>query len=94
MPRNEAVRKTLKPVYESYAGWSEDISAVRQFADLPTNAQRYVAGMAKALLDVAYEGLDWPTADQLPNLRYLGVGPEPSQIIKDVPAMADLIKLA
>ena len=94
VPRNEAVRKTLKPVYESYAGWSEDISAVRQFADLPTNAQRYVAGMAKALLDVAYEGLDWPTADQLPNLRYLGVGPEPSQIIKDVPAMADLIKLA
>jgi len=93
VPRNEAVRKTLKPVYESYAGWCEDISTVRQFADLPANAQRYVAGMAKALLHIAYEGLDWPADDQLPNLRYLGVGPEPSQIIKDVPAMADLIKL-
>ena len=93
VPRNDVVRKTLKPVYESYTGWSEDISIVRQFADLPANAQRYVAGMAKALLEVAYEGLDWPANDQLPNLRYLGVGPEPSQIIKDVPAMADLIKL-
>ena len=88
------MRKTLKPVYESYAGWSEDISTMRQFEDLPANAQRYVAGMAKAVLDVAYERLDWPADDLLPNLRYLGVGPEPSQIIKDVPAMADLIKLA
>lgn len=93
VPRNEAVRKTLKPVYASYAGWIEDISTVRHFADLPTNAQRYVAGMVKALLEVAYEGLDWPADDQLPNLRYLGVGPEPSQIIKDVPSMAELIKL-
>jgi adenylosuccinate synthase len=30
----------------------------------------------------------------LPNLRYLGVGPLPSQIIKDVPATAELVKLA
>jgi adenylosuccinate synthase len=29
----------------------------------------------------------------LPNLRYLGVGPEPSQIIKDVPATAELLRL-
>jgi len=28
------------------------------------------------------------------NLRYLGVGPEPSQIIKDVPATPELVKLA
>ena len=50
--------------------------------------------MMKATLDVAYEGTTWPSADKLPNLRYLGVGPEPSQIIKDVPATADLVKLA
>lgn len=94
VPRNDVVRKTLKPVYSKYAGWSEDISTIRNFDQLPANTQRYVAGMAKALLDVAYEGLDMPADDQLPNLRYLGVGPEPSQIIKDVPPMADLIKLA
>ena len=94
VPRNEAVRKTLRPIYTRHPGWAEDISQIRHFAQLPANAQRYVAAMIKSLLEVAYEGVAWPAAEQLPNLRYLGVGPEPSQIIKDVPATADLIKLA
>ena len=51
---------------------------------------RYVAAMMKSILDVAYAGEPWPTTDKLPNLRYLGVGPEPSQIIKDVPATGRL----
>lgn len=93
VPRNEAVRKTLKPVYAKHSGWAEDISGVRTFAALPRNAQRYVAAMVKSLLDVAYADGVRPANDQLPNLRYLGVGPEPSQIIKDVPATAELIKL-
>lgn len=94
VPRNEAVRKTLRPVYAKYPGWAEDVSQVRHFAELPRNAQRYVAGMMKSLLDVAYAGESWPDAGKLPNLRYLGVGPEPSQIIKDVPTTPDLVKLA
>ena len=94
VPRNEAVRKTLKPIYTKHAGWAEDISKIRQFAKLPVDAQRYVAAMMKTTLDVAYEGTAWPAANQLPNLRYLGVGPEPSQIIKDVPSSAELVKLA
>jgi adenylosuccinate synthase len=94
VPRNEAVRKTLRPVYVSYPGWNEDVAQVRKFADLPANAQRYVGAMMKALLDVAYEGGRRPAPSKLPNLRYLGVGPNPSQIIKDVPAMKDLVKLA
>lgn len=94
VPRNEAVRKTLRPVYTKHAGWTEDISGVRHFADLPKNAQRYAAAMVKTLLEVAHRGEPLPAADKLPNLRYLGVGPEPSQIIKDVPPTADLIKLA
>jgi adenylosuccinate synthase len=94
VPRNEAVRKTLRPVYTKHPGWSEDVSKVRRFLDLPKNAQRYVAAMMKSLLDVAYAGSLWPPADKLPNLRYLGVGPEPSQIIKDVPSTGDLVKLA
>jgi adenylosuccinate synthase len=92
VPRNEAVRKTLRPVYAKYPGWTEDISQVRRFAELPTNARRYVGGMMKHLLEVAYAGEKWPAT--LPNLRYLGVGPNPSQIIKDVPATSDLVKLA
>lgn len=91
VPRNEAVRKTLRPIYTKHPGWSEDVSKVRRFVDLPRNAQRYVASMIKAMLDVAYAGAPWPPA--LPNLRYLGVGPNPSQIIKDVPATAELVKL-
>jgi len=91
VPRHEAVRKTLRPVFVKCPGWSEDVSGVRRFADLPRNAQRYVALMVKSLLDVAY-GDRLPAV--LPNLRYLGVGPLPSQIIKDVPATAELVKLA
>jgi adenylosuccinate synthase len=94
VPRNEAIRKTLRPVYTSHPGWSEDISAVRRFGDLPANAQRYVAAMLKSTLAVAYAGERWPAANKLPNLRYLGVGPAPAQIIKDVPATPDLVKLA
>ncbi|MBW8782330.1 MAG: adenylosuccinate synthetase [Verrucomicrobia bacterium] len=93
VPRNDAIRKTLRPVYTTHPGWSEDVSQVRHFADLPKNAQRYVAAMVRSLLEVAYHGEPLPSAAKLPNLRYLGVGPEPSQIIKDVPATADLIKL-
>jgi adenylosuccinate synthase len=93
VPRNEAVRKTLRPVYTRHPGWSEDISGVRHFADLPVNARRYVAAMLRATLEVAYEGDPWPADHNLPNLRYLGVGPEPSQIIKDLPATVELVKI-
>lgn len=93
VPRNEAVRKTLRPVYTRHPGWDEDISGVRHFADLPANARRYVAAMMRATLEVAYEGGAWPADTALPNLRYLGVGPEPSQIIKDVPTTAELVKI-
>lgn len=90
VPRNEALRKTLRPVYTKHAGWSEDISGIRHFADLPLNARRYTAAMVRSLIEVAYpEKL--PAV--LPNLRYLGVGPDPSQIIKDIPATAELIAL-
>lgn len=94
VPRNEAVRKTLRPVYTRHPGWTEDVSQVRRFADLPLNAQRYVGAMMKSLLQVAFPGELHPAVDRLPNLRYLGVGPEPSQIIKDVPATAELVRLA
>jgi len=90
VPRNEALRKTLRPVYSKHPGWAEDISGVRHFADLPRNAQRYTAAMVRTLIKVAYPD---KLPANLPNLRYLGVGPEPSQIIKDVPATAALLAL-
>jgi len=91
VPRNEAVHRTLRPVFTRHPGWSEDLAGLRRFGDLPRNAQRYVAAMVKSVLDVAY-GDHWPKA--LPNLRYLGVGPLPAQIIRDVPATAELVRIA
>jgi adenylosuccinate synthase len=32
-----------EPVYESVPGWSQPTAGVRRFADLPANAQRYIA---------------------------------------------------
>ncbi len=90
VPRNDAIRRTLRPVYSKHPGWAEDISGVRHFADLPKNAQLYTAAMVRSLIQVAYPD-KLPAI--LPNLRYLGVGPEPSQIIKDVPATEELIEL-
>lgn len=88
VPRDDAFRRTLKPVYQWLPGWSEDLSGIRRFADLPENAKRYVATVMAAILDIAY-GADLP--EVLPNLRYIGVGPLRSQIIKDVPATVELL---
>ena len=91
VPRNEAVRKTLRPVYSRHPGWTEDISRVRTFAGLPIEARGYVAAMVRSLVEVAYGADAARFPKMLPNLRYLGVGPDPSQIIKDVPPTAELI---
>jgi adenylosuccinate synthase len=32
----------VKPVYETLPGWSEDITGMRKFGDLPVNARNYV----------------------------------------------------
>jgi len=34
-----------KPVYEEFPGWTEDITHVRHFEDLPKNAQDYVLAL-------------------------------------------------
>lgn len=44
----EDVRK-VKPIYETYPGWSEDITKVSRFADLPENARKYVARLSEII---------------------------------------------
>ena len=90
VPRDDAFRRTLKPVYKTLPGWSEDLSGIRHFADLPATAKRYIAEVMIAIVAVAY-GEKQPAI--LPNLRYIGVGPLRSQIIKDVPATEELLRL-
>ncbi|MDX2110167.1 MAG: adenylosuccinate synthetase [Verrucomicrobiota bacterium] len=88
VPRDGSVHQQLSPVFTQHPGWAEDISNVRHFADLPLNARHYVGAMVKSILDVAYEGQTWPA--ELPRLRYLGVGPDPDQVIRDLPETAEL----
>ena len=44
-PANAAVLGRAKPIYEDFAGWSQDIHDVRSLADLPENARRYVTAL-------------------------------------------------
>lgn len=92
VPRDTQVHRRLRPVYKTLPGWDGDISGVRHFADLPEAARVYVAWLMRSLIEVANHG-DRQKNKQ-PNLRYIGVGPEPSQIIKDIPTVQELLQLA
>lgn len=91
IPRDESLRKTLVPVYKQLPGWTESITDIRSFDDLPINAKRYISEMVRSIVDVAYLGVH---SDEIFNLRYVGVGPEPGQIINDIPDSKQLIKMA
>jgi len=54
-------------VYESVAGWSEDISKIRSFGDLPVNAKNYLKGIE----DATGVPVNW-----------IGVGPERDATIR------------
>ncbi len=41
-PMTQSELQAAKPIYEFLPGWTEDISSVRTFADLPANCQAYV----------------------------------------------------
>lgn len=47
MPVNQSDFHHATPIYESFPGWTEDISAARTFAELPANAQNYVHAIEK-----------------------------------------------
>ncbi len=38
-----------QPIYKTLPGWKEDISSVRKFSDLPTNARKYVDTIAEVV---------------------------------------------
>lgn len=56
-----------EPVYEEFDGWTEDISGVRSFNELPANAKKYL-GRIEELAGV--------------KIRLIGVGKEREQTIK------------
>jgi len=67
LPFGPADLSSYKPVYEELSGWSEDVSAVRTWADLPLAAKTYLERLA-SLAGVP--------------VRLVSVGPEREQIVK------------
>jgi adenylosuccinate synthase len=65
-PAGTARLDDVRPIYERHPGWSEDITAVREFDDLPAAARDYVTWIEK-LVGV--------------RIVLLSVGPERDQVI-------------
>jgi adenylosuccinate synthase len=93
IPHLDEVRSASTPVYVDCPSWTEDISGVRSFDDLPENAKRYVATLYAATVVSAYGTEEWVNKD-LPRLRLIGVGPDSSQVILNAPNAARLMGLA
>jgi adenylosuccinate synthase len=49
LPANQAEFTRAVPVYETFPGWTEDISGARALDDLPRNARDYVAALEKMI---------------------------------------------
>jgi adenylosuccinate synthase len=49
LPMNQVDFARAIPVYETFPGWTEDISAARTLDDLPRNARDYVAALEKMI---------------------------------------------
>jgi adenylosuccinate synthase len=92
VPRHESVRRTLQPVYKFIQGWTEDLRGIKHFEDLPEQAKHYIAQMLSSVIHVAYP--DGHEGIQLPAVRFVGVGPNPGEIISDLPTAEDLIALS
>ncbi len=41
--------RRVRPVYETLPGWQEEISSVREFADLPENARKYLDRLSEII---------------------------------------------
>ncbi len=58
IPASLNVLAKVEPVYEEFDGWMTDISGIRNYADLPANAKKYlerlseVAGVELGIISV------------------------------------------
>ncbi|MEK9772010.1 MAG: adenylosuccinate synthetase [Opitutae bacterium] len=89
VPRNESLRQKLQPIYQTLPGWTDELRGLTSFAELPAEAQDYIAVMLSSLVDVAYPN-GWKN-EKLPEIRFIGVGPDPGEIISDLPPAFDLL---
>lgn len=83
VPRNEDLHKEMLPIYEEFDGWEENIQKIRNFVELPKNAKIYISRMITSIIQVAFP--DGWKDENLPRVKFIGVGPNPDQIITDLP---------
>jgi len=48
-PADISVLEQCQPVYETLPGWSDDISGIKKYRDLPENARKYIGFIEKRL---------------------------------------------
>ena len=65
-PYDQNILNTAEPVYETLDGWTEDISSIKNFEDLPTNAQTYIKAIEEFI--------------EVP-ITFISVGPERTENI-------------
>ena len=65
-PYQQNVFYDADPVYETFKGWSEDITSIKNFDDLPLNAKKYINAIEEFI--------------EIP-ITFIGVGPERTQNI-------------
>ena len=65
-PYQQNVFYDADPVYDTFKGWSEDITSVKNFDDLPLNAKKYIHAIEEFI--------------EIP-ITFIGVGPERTQNI-------------
>ena len=92
IPRSEKIRKSFTPCFEILPVWKEDISGCKSFEALPVQAKHYVRRMLHSICEVAY-GENW-TKMPLPELLYIGVGPNPGQVINCLPTTSEILGLS
>jgi adenylosuccinate synthase len=65
-PDTLGLDESVEPIYEYLPTWTEDISGMRKFSDLPKNAQNYIKFIEEELGT---------------KIKYIGVGPARDQVI-------------
>jgi adenylosuccinate synthase len=71
LPADQTAFHHAKPIYESFDGWTEDLTKCRSFDDLPKNAQLYVRAL-ESLSDAPFSAIGvGPGRDQTIELRPL-----------------------
>ncbi len=92
LPDSIEAYKRMRPVFVEMEGWMEDISQVRSWSDLPENAKKYAAAIAAFDTLLSVKGECAPL-NSLPNVRFIGVGKDPEQIITDIPSTENLLAM-